>query len=431
MQSQLAHRIFSALCGRHRSRSKSLPRQPKQDDGDIVIIGAGVIGLCTAYHLAKQRQGRDTVITVLDARDDVFSAASSHNTGCLHYDFHDSFGQDLTELGKYSFDIWQSIAANPDGGKRFVATTGYRAQSFFPIRPGSENDEAFVPGWVDMQKDWAVDWGSKGSTSATVNSEKVGFWLKNECRRLDVRIVTSAQVIGAKLTDGVVESITYEMSGSTKTKDTRTLLCRKLVIAAGPWTPSLVKTLFPGSDVALNGSTNAGDWILFENPNPIHKKTTAAVFFDDIVHEKLEFCGRNDGSIWVCGPRNFTASLPPPDEDATPSDDLIEKLTQYSHRFIHHERGSAGAASDEKDSLRILRQGRAFRPFTSSGLPIISEAPATQLSLSGALARNSGVFICYGHGSYGMSLGMGSGKLMAQLMDGEKPDIDISKFTLV
>ena len=38
--------------------------------------------------------------------------------------------------------------------------------------------------------------------------------------------------------------------------------------------------------------------------------------------------------------------------------------------------------------------------------------------------------MCWGHGSYGLTLGMGSGRLMSQLMRGEKPDIDLSLFAL-
>lgn len=36
----------------------------------------------------------------------------------------------------------------------------------------------------------------------------------------------------------------------------------------------------------------------------------------------------------------------------------------------------------------------------------------------------TGVLILYGHGSYGMSLSMGSGKLMAQVMQAMQVDID-------
>ena len=43
---------------------------------------------------------------------------------------------------------------------------------------------------------------------------------------------------------------------------------------------------------------------------------------------------------------------------------------------------------------------------------------------------SSRIFVYRGHGSYGLTLGIGSGRLMGQLMRGEKPNIDLSLFTL-
>lgn len=111
---------------------------------------------------------------------------------------------------------------------------------------------------------------------------------------------------------------------------------------AGPWTPSQVKTLFPGSPLDLKSSTNAGDWIIFQNQNPLETETTAVVFFDDIVHEKLEYTGRNDGSIWVCGRRNYVAVLPPPDKEDQPDDIVISDLIDYSERFICQSGNTGG-----------------------------------------------------------------------------------------
>lgn len=109
--------------------------------------------------------------------------------------------------------------------------------------------------------------------------------------------------------------------------------CCKLVLTAGLWTPSQVKTLFPDSPLDLQPSTNAGAWVIFQNKNPLNTKSTAVVFFDDILHKKLEYAGRNDGSIWVCGRRNYTAVLPRPGEEDEPDDEFVSDLIHYSRRF--------------------------------------------------------------------------------------------------
>lgn len=171
---------------------------------------------------------------------------------------------------------------------------------------------------------------------------------------------------------------------------------------------------------------DAGDWILMENSNGLTSKTVASVFLDDIVHEKLEYAGRNDETIWVCGQRNHIAELPPAETGQEPDERMISRLMRYSQGFI---RRLNSVETEKSDKIQVLETGRAFRPSTVAGLPFISQVPFQRLCPS-KHGNDTGVFICYGHGSYGMSLGMGSGKLMAQVIQGMQPDIDIAKFTL-
>jgi glycine/D-amino acid oxidase-like deaminating enzyme len=263
-------------------------------------------------------------------------------------------------------------------------------------------------------------------TDRNRNPAGIGKWLERECTAMGVEIRTSTAAVATILSDcGAMKGV---QRASAKSGNSYILPCQKLVLTAGPWTPSQVKTLFPGSTLDLKPSTNAGDWIIFQNKNPVETKTTAVVFFDDIVHEKLEYAGRNDGSIWVCGRRNHVAALPPPGIEDRPDDIVISDLIDYSHRFI---RQGGNADSEKSPGLAVIAKGRAFRPSTVSGLPFISGIPSKYL-LSSRESHSipSGVFICYGHGSYGITLGMGSGQLIAQLVRGQKPDIDISRFTI-
>lgn len=211
-------------------------------------------------------------------------------------------------------------------------------------------------------------------------------------------------------------------------KDSRekySLSCNKLVLAAGPWTPTYSKQLFPDSVLNLQPTIDAGDWVLMENSNVQTSKTIACVFFDDIVGEKLYYAGRNDETIWVCGQRNHTEKLLPPEAEHEPDEGLISRLMKYSQGFIHF---SEDVDAVKSSTMQILETGRAFRASTASGLPFITGVPVGRLSPL-KHGKETGVFICYGHGSYGMSLGMGSGKLMAQVIQGVEPDIDIAKFT--
>ncbi|KAI1378989.1 nucleotide-binding domain-containing protein [Hypoxylon crocopeplum] len=403
-----------------------LGRSPQEAPVNVVIIGGGVIGLCTAYQLAKSTKlqpDSQIKIVVLEAKTSPFQSTSSHCTGCLHYGYQEQFGDDLLPLGEYSFDIWQSIAKDD---AEFRSETGYRPSSFFWVEYGDgDNIDEVLPNWMKLGGHWKLDEGEHGDKCATINPLGLGMWLEKACNSLGVEIRTSTTATEARISnDGVIQDVKCVVPHDDQ--ELR-IPCDKLVLAAGPWTPQQLRTIFPDSTLDLRSATLAGDWLLLGNNIPLNQKSIASVFLNNVVKEKLEFSGRNDGTIWVCGRTNSTAILPPLGEEALPDDQLVADLLGYSRQFIR----GFDDTGDHDGTLPIMAKGRSFRPMRQSGLPLISAIPPKQISPSVVSStEKSGVFLCYGHGSYGISLGMGSGKLMAQLIMGHDPDIDISKFTV-
>ncbi|KAL8835396.1 MAG: hypothetical protein Q9170_003324 [Blastenia crenularia] len=390
----------------------------------IVIVGAGSIGLSTAYNLAKSSSAASSSvkIIVIDPFDRPFAASSSQCTGCFHYGFPEKETQPLLPLGKYSFDLWAAHAGNED----FQKPTGYRPHSFFGVNQGSGNGIEALPDWIQSEQTWDVDEDVLGTRNATVNPTGIGQWLTAQCFKLGVEIKTNLKVIYADLSP---ENRIQAVVCLRKNLTTIRIDCTQLLLACGPWTPIVYKMLFPSSPIQLQSSTNAGDWIVCKNPCPTTQKTIAYVSFQGILAEKLEFAGRNDGTIWVCGRRDFTAPLPPPGQNAEPDERLIEELFGRAQTLLNSK---CRCTRKHDDELQLLSKGRAFRPATQSGLPIMSEVTPSDLTSYPAQgsSSSSGVFVCWGHGSYGLTLSMGTGKLMGQLMCGEKPDLDLSLFSL-
>ena len=59
---------------------------------DVIIVGAGIMGVSTAYHLARRRAGR---IVVLE-RDDVCSGSTALASGGIRHQYANRIGIELT-----------------------------------------------------------------------------------------------------------------------------------------------------------------------------------------------------------------------------------------------------------------------------------------------------------------------------------------------
>ncbi|KAL8902945.1 MAG: hypothetical protein Q9207_004268 [Kuettlingeria erythrocarpa] len=80
--------LLFILTPRRHAKPQYWARLQSNDTSDgttTVIIGAGVIGLCTANHLAKtvNRSGTQHKVIIVEAAETVFNASSSTNTGIL------------------------------------------------------------------------------------------------------------------------------------------------------------------------------------------------------------------------------------------------------------------------------------------------------------------------------------------------------------
>lgn len=120
------------------------------------------------------------------------------------------------------------------------------------------------------------------------NPVTLGPWLHEQCSRYGVEFWMNSQAVSADLSS-TDEIHSIDVLHDNKTSST--LRCDNLILATGPWTPALFKTLFPGSPVTFEPVISAGEWFVFENPEP-HSSVIAATYFDDIVGQKLEFAGR-------------------------------------------------------------------------------------------------------------------------------------------
>lgn len=87
---------------------------------------------------------------------------------------------------------------------------------------------------------------------------------------------------------------------------------------------------------------------------------------------------------------------------------------------------------DQEDDLQILREGLCFRPVTEKGTPIISRVEDSCLGdgFSTRGGGEGGVFVAGGHGPWGISQAIGTGKVLSEVIEGLPTSADISALAL-
>ena len=278
-----------------------------------VVVGAGIHGLSTAYHLARELRtrglgsGRD--IVVLD-KTGPGSGASGIACGVVRNNY---FQPAMSELMQACVEVWESDPAayhyNPVGymalgaavqESDLVATferqerIGYRSELIVGERAVDEHMKALFP-----------DWRAKGVT-VCLHEHQGGFafnmasvlGLVGKCESEDVSILSGVEVQELELAgDGAVTAL--------RTSRGRIEVGEQLVIAPGPWAkrfwgllglPMVIDIRTPSGDVVkdrpmwtywnLQEGEIRVDPLLFAKadggaPPVIHLDTDAPLYTDD------------------------------------------------------------------------------------------------------------------------------------------------------
>ena len=201
-----------------------------------VIIGAGIHGLSTAWHLASRLRGAGEVV-VLD-KGDLGAGASGVACGVIRNNY---FQPAMRELMAHSVDVWESDPA----------AFSYHPVGYLQIAPESMAadvagihaqqraigyDSELIDGTGDCDaylRAIFADW--QAPEIAVVLHEKRGGYANNraalhgladKARAAGATIRTGVRVTGLDTADGSVTAVRT---------DTGRIDCDHLVVAAGPW----------------------------------------------------------------------------------------------------------------------------------------------------------------------------------------------------
>ncbi len=231
----------------------------------FVIIGAGIHGLSTAYHLADDLvstgRGSGADILVID-KAGIGAGASGIACGVIRNNY---FQPAMRELMAHSVGVWESdpeaYSYHPVGYLQ-ISAESMRADvtSIHEQQQAIDYESTFVEGTEETARYMRGifdDWQATGVTSVLhekpggyANNTAALYGLANKAEANGVRILTGVTVTGFAADNGSAAI------GAVET-DRGRIACEQVVIAAGPWVKSFWDMLDLPATVDIKGSDGA------------------------------------------------------------------------------------------------------------------------------------------------------------------------------
>ena len=227
-----------------------------------VIVGAGIHGLSTAYHLALELKSKGTGdgsdILVVD-KTSIAAGASGIACGVVRNNY---FQPAMRELMAHSVKVWESdpeaysyhpvgyMQISPEIMRENVSTIAAQQKDIgyeSVFIEGADESAKYMRGLFD-------DWQAQGITSVLhekpggySNNTRAMYGLAGKAEAEGVRILTGVTVQGFECGNGSA-AITAVVT------DRGVIECDYVVLGAGPWVKSLWEMLELPSAVSIKGS---------------------------------------------------------------------------------------------------------------------------------------------------------------------------------
>ena len=214
---------------------------------------------------------------------------------------------------------------------------------------------------------------------------------------LQVDPVGFTRALAAQLPVRQGAAVTSVERGCVTLDNGERLACEHVVLATGPWAADLT---------ALPVEPRKGQLVaLAAPPGLIRHKLIEAAYMDAVVesHERLALAvvveQTLDGDEVLVGSSRERVGF-----DPTVREDVTQAMLERAARFVPRLR-----------ELRVTRSWCGFRPWLPDGLPAIGPL-------------SDGIWTSTGHEGAGVCHGPISGRLLAQMICGEPPELDATAF---
>ena len=408
---------------------------------DVVVIGGGIIGVCTALFLAEKG-----IAVALCEKGAIGGEQSSRNWGWCR-----TMGRDESEipLAMESLRLWR------DMNRRTNRETGFRQAGIMYLCQ-TKAEIAAQEAWLEQASQYQVDARLlKGSALEAVmagagSGFKAGLHTPSDgkaepalaapaiaeaARDHHAQIFTNTAVRGIEQTGGRVSGVVTERGR---------IVCRSVVLAGGAWSrlfagnagldlPQLkvLGSVFrtrplKGPDVSAAGSVFAfrkrldgGYSIARRNANtaeltPDHFRLLSD-FLPRLIHNRGEIRLRVGLRSWEELRTVRRWSL----DEATPFEAVRVLDPAPKLGILKEARGVLAKAFPVFAGMQVAESWAGLMDVTPDAVPVIDQ-----------VGHMPGFFVATGFSGHGFGIGPGAGRLMADLVAGDRPVVDPAPFRL-
>ncbi|KAL8834028.1 MAG: hypothetical protein Q9170_003959 [Blastenia crenularia] len=410
-----------------------------------VIVGAGIIGTSAAYYLS-QSETAPSGIHLVEFSPELFASASGFAAGFLARDW---FSTASASLGRLSFDLHQRLAKEHDGYRKWGYSPSTATSLAETIGDGEEEDwmgegtsrvkaakkiaenDDTRPIWL-ASRHGRPDIIDKGEGTAQVDPYELCKFLLSECKDRGVKLHHPAKATGVTRDSiGALSSIHVQ---STNTAEEYDIPCTRLVLAAGAWTGEVYTTLFPASKLNVPISSLAGHSLLLRakswpspsstlsqdienvskhisSPKPAcHALFTSEDIYSSASYSPELFSRLPSGHVYIAG-LNGHYPLPSLPTERQIDPQAVGVLKSTSERLLG------------KGEFVVEREALCWRPVTNKGVPIIGPVKKGK-------EGEKGVWIAAGHGPWGISLSLGTGLVVSEMVEGRGTSAEVGRLSL-
>ncbi|GGA46457.1 NAD(P)/FAD-dependent oxidoreductase [Psychrobacillus lasiicapitis] len=356
----------------------------------FIIIGGGILGASTAYHLAKQ----DVKVTLIDRRDS--GQASAAAAGIICPWISQRRNKKWYALVRNGAKYYKQLVSELE--KLGETSTGYKQVGAIAL----QNDEKKLQKMLDRALEKRQEAPEIGELKILSPAEtKSLFPLISEdffslyvegAARVDGRAMRDALICAAKKLGAEIINGDAQLSDGVVFVNGKQLIADKIILTAGAW----------GNEI----------------PSKLGKDMKVSFQKAQIMHLDIEDKGTGKWPVVLPPTNQYLLAF---DEGKIIAGSTYEEVTEFDHHVTEEgkrlllENATSIAKTLETAQMEEVRVG--FRPFTPEFLPVIGNVPGFD-----------SIFFANGLGASGLTAGPFVGAELARLALGHKTVLDLSLY---